>query len=337
MSIFFLQTFRTIFTASLTASIFCAISTAIAPDAHAELDQATTTTEIKAIKSRLDPKQKAIIDRLNARLDEKSRKQVLATMRDITLRTASGQYSEDLITAIASQVYGHKVSMDIAGDFFAIAIKRYPNNCFLPYFRGASWLVVDENKLAEPDLLRAIALNPRYSEPHEKYGLLLRNQKQDKRALQEMLIAEKLSPSKPSIQCNKADLLVLLGQYEAAIAAYQKATALSDGHQNWLADFHRGRLLLRLKRYGEAYEVFKHLRTLNDQPKSGIPTRMAECLIGLKRYKEAAQILQKVLETYDDIDTHRLLLKAYQAMGDKAGIARETKFVNEFDGDLRPF
>ena len=106
MSIFFLQTLRTIFTASLTASIFCAISTAIAPDAHAELDQATTTSEIKAVKSRLDPKQKAIIDRLDARLDEKSRKQIAATMRDITLRTASGQYSEDLITAIASMEAG---------------------------------------------------------------------------------------------------------------------------------------------------------------------------------------------------------------------------------------
>lgn len=336
LSIYFLRPLKTIFTASLIAGITCASSLSLAPDARAELDQATTTAEIQAVKARLKPKEKTIVNLLDGRLDDKPRKQVIATMSDITLRTTSGEYSQDLVTAIAAQVYGHKISMDVGGEFFAVAIKRYPNNCFLPYFRGASWLVVDENKLAAPDLLRAIALNPRYSEPHEKYALLLRNQKQEKAALAEMQIAEKLSPDKPSIQGNKADLLALLGRYDEAIAAYKKASELSDGHENWLADFHRGRLLLKLKRYGEAYEVFKHLNTLNDRPKSGIPTRMAESLIGLKRYKEAVPVLEKVLKTYDDIETHRLLLQAYKGVGDKAGAAREAKFIDAFEGDFRP-
>jgi serine/threonine-protein kinase len=106
------------------------------------------------------------------------------------------------------------------------ALELDPENAAAFAALGEAYWQAGEMAAAEESFRRAIAINPSYATAHHWLADLLMATLRGEEALEEMTIAEALSPVAPAILVEKAQALMIVGRNEEADAQMQKASTL---------------------------------------------------------------------------------------------------------------
>lgn len=148
------------------------------------------------------------------------------------------------------------------------AIELEGTNSLFYLERGIAYQRAKMIDLAKNDLAKAIALNPNDARPHIALALLFEAEKEFSRALDEALIAGKISSNNPGIIYLAGRLYFNRdnkGDTAKAEAAFRQTILLEPNHANAL--FSLGLLLERAGKVSEALENYRKVQKLNPENK----------------------------------------------------------------------
>jgi Flp pilus assembly protein TadD len=149
---------------------------------------------------------------------------------------------------------------------------------------------------AEPAYRRALAIYPDYAQVHYNLGELLLLRERPAEAMEHLRRAAEISPENPRPWTTLAPLLEQAGEIDAALQAYDRATALQPS--DYGLRFNHGRLLLVAGRTDEAQQVLASVA--RDDP-HGVAGGIAAALLAETRGDDAAagRVYQQLLALPD--------------------------------------
>lgn len=240
--------------------------------------------------------------------------------------------SEPYCAEIAGEVLKKYSDLRTFVAFLDAAIKRYPNSQALRLSRAHVWIAADELELAEPDIVKAVALKPDDADAHKLYAGFLRDKGDFKAALIEIDKAISLNKKDRLYYDLKGSILHHLGRIDDAAAAFQKAIELSSPEQEWYARSHLAGMYKIAKRYQEAYVEYDRICRFNRPGNEESRMEMAVCLIAMKKYKEALKVLDepcKVRIVY----RHKLRKECYVGLKDTVHANQEDKAMMQISNE----
>lgn len=157
--------------------------------------------------------------------------------------------------------------------------------------KGRVFLMKGELDQAQKDLASAIKLNAKLWQAHELMGICFTRKKQYDDAIREYNSATKINPRSSILYNNLGMAHYLKGDYESAVGAFANALRLeSDGRSTIYNNL--GISLCKLKRYNEAFEIFKKA---GDEATAN--NNMGIFYLSERKYQEALQSFEKAFES----------------------------------------
>ena len=279
-------------------------------------------------KTAMSPSEIASINQLIALRKAANFKQIAVLLKTIKPQSHSLAYCIELPNAVSNKARNVKAIVD----FLNKAIAVYPKSDQLYLRRAESWLEVDESELAEPDIRRAIEINPHSSEAHSDLAKLLRNQQKYKEAIIEVQKAIDCGGPKDKLYDQKAEIFIQLFELKQAEQAFREAIKYSDGTMTWLPRQHMAHMFCSSKRFSEALAEFKSLAGPNPKPEFKID--IATCLAGLEKYKEALTALNGEFPEEYSLSSHRLKKQCFIGLKDSARAKHEDQIITKLSADF---
>lgn len=279
-------------------------------------------------KTAMSPSELASLSQLRALRKADNFKQLAVLLKAIKPQNHSLNYCVELPDIVSSKAHNIKAIVD----FLTTAIVVYPKSDQLYLKRGEAWLKVDESELAEPDIRRAIELNPRSSDAHSDLSEFLRNQQKYKEAIAEVQKAIDCGGPKDKLYDRKAELFIQLFELKQAEQAFREAIKYTDPTRAWLPRLHMANMFCSSKRFAEALAEFKSLAGPNPKPSSKI--NIATCLVGLGKYKEALSHLTGEFPEEFSLSSHRLKKQCYLGLKDSAKAQQEEQIIAKLSADF---
>jgi serine/threonine protein kinase/Flp pilus assembly protein TadD len=145
------------------------------------------------------------------------------------------------------------------------AVKLGPSILEVNFSRGFYSYYFDRDwRQAKPHFQKAIAINPRSSLAQVYYGLYLTSEGRNEEAIQHVTLAQQIDPLAPYICCMVAATHFIVGHFDEAERATQRALELQPDHL--LALWPRGLALSALERHEEAIASLERAVTLSRAP-----------------------------------------------------------------------
>lgn len=270
----------------------------------------------------------ASINKLRALRKADNFKQIAIDLKAIKPKGHCLEYCLEVPRAVTSRAHNIQAIVD----FLTMAIAIYPHSDQLYLTRAETWLEVDESELAEPDIKRAIELNPRSWKAHSELAEFLRNQQKYKEALAEVEKAIECGGSKDKLYDQKAELHIQMFQLKQAEQAFREAIKNTRPTEQWLPRQHLARMLCSSKRFNEALTEFKLLG--GPTPKPEFKVDIATCLVGLGKYKEALNFLTGDFPEEFSLPSHRLKKQCFVALKDSARAKQEEQIIAKLSADF---
>lgn len=279
-------------------------------------------------KATMSPSEVASLNQLRALRKADNFKQIAVLLKTIKPQSHSLDYCIELPETVSSKA--HNVQAIV--DFITGAIKVYPQSDRLYLKRAEAWLKVDESELAEPDIRRALELNPRSAQAHSDLSEFLRNQQKYKEAVDEVQKAIDCGGPKDKLYDQKAELLIQLFELKQAEQAFREAIKYSDSTRDWLPRLHMANMFCSTKRFTEALAEFKSLAGPDPKPEYRI--NIATCLVGLGKYKEALATLNVEIPEGLSLTSHRLKKQCFIGLKDSARAKQEEQIIAKLSADF---
>ncbi|MDP3510305.1 MAG: hypothetical protein Q8T09_20210 [Candidatus Melainabacteria bacterium] len=276
----------------------------------------------------MSPSEQVSINQLTTLRRAANFKQIAVLLKTIKPQNHSLHYCIALTEAVSSKAHNVKAIIE----FLNAAIAVYPKSDQLYLSRAETWLKVDESELAEPDIRRAIELNPRSAKAHSDLCEFLRNQQKYKEALKEVQEAIDCGGPKDILYDQKAEIFIQLFELKQAEKAFREAIKNSDGTRAWLPRQHMAKMLSSSKRFSEALAEFKSLAGPNPKPEYKID--IATCLVGLEKYKEALIALNGEFPEELSLSSHRLKKQCFLGLKDSARAKQEDQIIAKLSADF---
>ena len=270
----------------------------------------------------------ASINELRALKAANNFKQIALVLKTLKPQGHSLTYCLEVPRAVTSRAHNIQAIVD----FLTMAIAAFPHSELLYLARAETWLEVDESELAEPDIRRAIKLNPGSPSAHSDLAEFLRNQQKYKEALTEVEKAIECSGPKDKLYDQKAELHIQLFQLKEAEQAFREAIKNSNAPEAWLPRQHLARMLCSSKRFNDALIEFKLLGGANPKPEFRVD--IATCLVGLGKYKEALNFLTADFPEEFSLPSHRLKKQCFVALKDLARAKQEDQIIAKLSADF---
>ncbi len=270
----------------------------------------------------------ASINKLRALKRAENFKQIAIDLKAIKPKGHCLEYCLEVPRAVTSRAHNIQAIVD----FLTMAIAIYPHSDQLYLTRAETWLEVDESELAEPDIKRAIELNPRSWKAHSELAEFLRNQQKYKEALAEVEKAIECGGSKDKLYDQKAELHIQMFQLKQAEQAFREAIKNTRPTEQWLPRQHLARMLCSSKRFNEALTEFKLLGGPTPKPEFNVD--IATCLVGLGKYKEALNFLTGDFPEEFSLPSHRLKKQCFVALKDSARAKQEEQIIAKLSADF---
>jgi serine/threonine protein kinase/tetratricopeptide (TPR) repeat protein len=220
-------------------------------------------------------------------------------------------------------------AFDEAGQEFQRALDRDPTNdaAYLGLARAEARGGASD--AAEATYKRAIALRPQYWATHTWLGTFYREQGRYDDAAREYELAITMTPDNARAYYILGNLYFTVGRYAEAIAACRTSAALVPSIQafgNW------GATLSRLRRFGEAADMFERGRRLGPEDYR-IDGNLARAYYWSGRraeattlYRRAVDLATKTLSVNpQDVDTRISLAAFYAKLADRERAAEELR------------
>ena len=156
-------------------------------------------------------------------------------------------------------------------------------------------LYFEQQRFAESKqmLEKAIAVKPRWSEPHYNYGRLLEKQGDREGALKELRLATQLAPLNAAAHLYYADALLSAGNLSEAASEYEQSLRLGSSFE---AEQGLAKIYIRTGNHNAAEVMLR--RIIAESPyDSSSHLSMAKLLEQDERFSEAVSEYRKVLET----------------------------------------
>ncbi|MBP6746019.1 hypothetical protein KA344_12360 [bacterium] len=288
----------------------------------------TTANAAETQKTAMSPSELASLSQLRTLREADNFKQIAVLLKTIKPQSHSLDYCIELPEAVSSRA--HNVQAIV--DFITTAIKVYPKSDRLYLKRAETWLKVDESELAEPDIRRAIELNPRSAEAHSDLSEFLRNQQKYKEAVAEVQKAIDCGGPKDKLYDQKAELFIQMFELKQAEQAFREAIKYTDATRDWLPRLHMANMFCSSKRFAEALAEFKSLAGPN--PKPAYRIKIATCLVGLGKYKEALATLNVEFPEALSLSSHRLKKQCFIGLKDSARAQQEEQIIAKLSADF---
>ena len=169
------------------------------------------------------------------------------------------------------------------------------HNALAGYKLNYEWNLAE----AEKEYLRAIELNPNYSQAHGGFGTYFQAVGRLDRAIEERSLAEKLDPLSPFTVANAGYPYYYAHQYDEAIKHYSKALEL-DPNYSW-AHLWIGQAYLQKEMYKEAIdEINQAIRLSNGDTRARATLAHAYAVAGRRddAIKQLAELQQLAKQRY---------------------------------------
>jgi protein O-GlcNAc transferase len=178
---------------------------------------------------------------------------------------------------------------------------------------------------------RAVALAPDYGDAHAALGRARLNVSVDfVGAAAEFDRALALAPGSAYVQSNFGFYAALIGHFEPARTAMQRAVSLD--RENWRSYSSQGETLLFAKQYGEAVAAFQHGLALGPDALT-INGWLVFALFLMGQTEQARQLCEAPATAMHEDDRHDCLAQVYHALGLQTDAEHELDQFKKLDGD----
>ncbi|MGA2564879.1 MAG: tetratricopeptide repeat protein, partial [Steroidobacteraceae bacterium] len=181
---------------------------------------------------------------------------------------------------------------------------------------------------------RAVALAPDSGDAHAVLGRVRFNVYLDfTGSAAEFDKALALAPGSAVVQRNAADYIAVLGHFEPALKAAQRAVDLDP--QNFYSYLQQGNTFSSARQYGEALAAIQHGLALKPDS-SALNSRLAFTFFMLGQTEQARQLCEARPSPMQEDDRHECLALVYHALGRQADAEHELDQFKKLYGDVQP-
>jgi tetratricopeptide (TPR) repeat protein len=181
---------------------------------------------------------------------------------------------------------------------------------------------------------RAVALAPDSGDAHANLGRVRFEVSLDfADGAAEFDKALALAPGSSVVQRNAASYTVLLGHFEPALKAAQRAVDLDP--QNYHSYFNQGQTFFFARQYSEALGALQHAQALNPGS-SDVNFWLPQILFASGQVEEARQLCEAAATPLHEADRRFCLALVYHALGRQADAEHELDQFKKLDADSHP-
>jgi tetratricopeptide (TPR) repeat protein len=280
---------------------------------------AVTTAAVQA-NALVSASEKQALKQLKDMRRNNDQRGVRVFLHNIKIETSS----EEFCRAVADETLKNLSDFRPFLTFLNAAIKKYPRSQSLYLARAQVWIASNELDLAEPDIVKAVGIDPGRPDALALYALFLRDKGDCKKALLEMNKAIAAGAANPYGYDLKASILQQLGRIDEAVTAYRQAIKLAAPADVWHPRSHLAAALKAAKRYEEAAHEYDILYRIDRPGKEDLRLEIAVCLMATGKYKEALKYLEPACKD-QVVYWHKLRKECFTGLKDSARAQLEEK------------
>jgi tetratricopeptide (TPR) repeat protein len=194
---------------------------------------------------------------------------------------------------LKGRIYLVKRDLENALERFNLVVRERPRYAMAYYFKALCLIGKGENKLAEPDLVKSLELDPRLLDARLILAETYLRKRDKDLARQQIEQALKLSPRHPRTLTLQGNLKILEQDAKGAEAAFKQVIESAPDYAPGYVRL--GLLYYMTKRQDEALASFRKALEINPRQTEAL-SLMVGIYVRDKKYNEALQVCEKLKE-----------------------------------------